>query len=253
MKGKLKIAKPAKSWYEIRALSSATAEVWIYEDISEDWFGEGLTAKRFVEELNALSVTAIDLHINSAGGSVFDGQAIYNALVRHPAAVTTYIDGLAASIASIVALAGETVVMAANALFMIHNSWGCTCGNAGEMRSFADLLEKVDGSCVAIYEQHSAMTAEEIKAAMDSETWMTAEEAQTAGFVDEIGVDLEIAAKFDLESYGYRHVPAVAAAFQRQPEEHTQPAAGAAPVDEGGSPSFVRPEAFVPGLGYVQF
>ena len=92
-----------RKWYEIKNAGAASAEVWIYEQIGADFFSEGVSAKDFVREIAALKVTQLDVHINSPGGSVFDGQAIYNALRSHPAKVTSYVDGLAASIASVIA------------------------------------------------------------------------------------------------------------------------------------------------------
>lgn len=202
---------PEKKWYEIKAAANDSAEIWIYEQIGEDWWsGEGVTAKNFCKELAALKVTAIDLHINSPGGSVFDGQAIYNALKRHPANVTVYIDGIAASIASVIALAGNSVVMAANALFMIHNPWGMSQGSADDMRKYADLLDKVRETIVSVYREKCGLDDAAIIAAMDAETWMTAEEAQAFGFVDQIGDELKLAACFDLKQLGFRNVPQAA-------------------------------------------
>src|SRR5574340_334392 len=122
-------------WFEIKN-KAEKAEVWIYEMIGKDfWTGEGLTAKDFQKELSEIKASQIDLHINSPGGDVFDGVTIHNLLKQHPAKVTTYIDGLAASIASVIALAGDKVIMAENALYMMHNPTGMGMGTAEEMRS----------------------------------------------------------------------------------------------------------------------
>jgi ATP-dependent protease ClpP protease subunit len=135
-----------KTWFKIEN-KGAVAEVWIYEQIGEDfWSGGGTTAKSFQAELAKIKAGQIDLHINCPGGEVFDGITIYNLIKQHPANVTTYIDGLAASIASLIALAGNQVKMADNALFMIHNPWGMTAGDSKEMRRMADRLDKVSGS-----------------------------------------------------------------------------------------------------------
>lgn len=203
---------PEKNWYEIKNKAKNSAEVWIYEQIGEDWFSEGVTAKRFCQDLAGLKVDAIDLHINSPGGSVFDGQAIYNALVRHPASVTTYIDGLAASIASVIALAGDQVVMSDNALFMIHNPWGFAQGSADEMRKCADVLDKCRDTIVNVYAKKCGLGDQAIMAAMDAETWMTAEEAKAFGFVDQInsGSQLSNLASFDLKAMGFRRAPQAA-------------------------------------------
>lgn len=200
-----------KKYYSINnQAGSETAEIFIYEQIGEDWWtGEGVTAKNFCKEVAALKVANIDLHINSPGGSVFDGQAIYNALKRHPANVTTYIDGLAASIASVIALAGNKVVMAANSLFMIHNPWGVTQGTSDEMRKYADVLDKVRDTIVTVYREKCGLPDAEIIAAMDSETWMSADEAVAFGFVDEISQEMKMAAlaTFDFKALGFKNPP----------------------------------------------
>ena len=211
---------PEKQYYSIKALAgSDTATIHIYEEIGENWFGEGITAKNFCQELAALKVSNIELRINSPGGSVFDGQAIYNALKRHPANVTTYIDGVAASIASVIALSGDKIVMAGNSLFMIHNPWGFAQGDSVELRKYADLLDKVRETIVNVYKEKCGLSEEEIIAAMDAETWMTAEEAQAFGFVDEIGTELKLAAlsAFDFKALGFTKAPHVEAPTQEPP------------------------------------
>jgi len=111
-------------WFKIENKADK-AEIWIYEEIGEDpWTGGGVTAKSFQKELSEIKASQIDLHINSIGGLVFEGIAIHNLLKQHPANVTTYIDGIAASISSVIALAGDKVIMAENGLFMIHNVSG---------------------------------------------------------------------------------------------------------------------------------
>jgi ATP-dependent Clp protease protease subunit len=191
-----------KKWYEIKAQVGGVAEVWIYKEIGEGLFGEGVAAKTFVPELNAITAGQIDLHINSPGGNLFDGQAIYNALVRHPAAVTTYVDGIAASIASVIALAGDTVVMPSNAMLMIHNPIGSVLwGNSDEMRRTADVLDKVRETILNVYEEHSTKDREELAAAMDAETWLTAADAVEYGFADEVGAELKLAARYDLSHF----------------------------------------------------
>jgi ATP-dependent Clp endopeptidase proteolytic subunit ClpP len=175
-----------KPFYEIKAAAKDRAELWIYEQIGEDWFGDGVTARGLVQELAALKVKNIDLHINSPGGSVFDGQAIYNALKNHPATVTTYIDGIAASIASVIALAGDRVVMSESALFMIHNPYGMAVGDAAALLKMADALEKVGGSIALAYTGKSGKPEPEILDLMSAETWFSADEAKAIGFADEI-------------------------------------------------------------------
>ena len=198
-----------RKWCEIVAQSGAVAEVWIYEEIGTDFWGEGLTAKQFVTDLAALEVDHIALHINSPGGSVFDGQAIYNALERHPATVTSYIDGVAASIASVIALAGDHVEMAENALFMIHDPHGFAMGTAAEMRQMAGILDKVGDTILGVYERKTDINREKIAADMAAETWFTAAEAVAAGYVDSVAAPVKALARFDFHALGYRNAPEI--------------------------------------------
>ena len=215
-----------KKFYSINnKVGEETAEIFIYEQIGEDWWsGVGVTAKNFCKEISALKVANIDLHINSPGGSVFDGQAIYNALKRHPANVTTYVDGIAASIASVIALAGNKVVMAGNSLFMIHNPWGVTKGTSDDMRKYADVLDKVRDTIVTVYREKCGMADAEIIAAMDAETWMSAEEAVAFGFVDEVSQEMKMdaLASFDFKALGFKHPPAAEVPADKEPISETQ-------------------------------
>lgn len=230
-------AEQRAPWYEIKASAKAsTAEVWIYEEIDEWW---GVSAAAFVQELAALDVESINLHINSPGGSVFEGVAIFNALRNHKASVTTYIDGWAASIASVVALAGDKVVMAPNAMFMIHDPWGVARGGAEDMRKMADVLDKIRDTIASTYIAKTGMEAEDVHAAMSEETWYSAEEALEAGFVDELGPEMAAAAsaQFDFKAFGYRHAPEAPAAAA-QPD-----APAAAPADAGDTAPTMVAEA----------
>jgi ATP-dependent Clp endopeptidase proteolytic subunit ClpP len=198
-------------WYTINAKADK-AEIWIYEMIGEDfWTGGGVTAKSFQKDLSEIKASQIDLHINSPGGVVFDGVTIYNLIKQHPAKVTTYIDGLAASIASVIALAGDKVVMASNALYMVHNPTGLAMGTATDMRSLADVLDKIAGTMVGTYVSKTGMADADIRAMLDAETWMTADEALEHGFVDEIGDEMDMAAcaRFApaMAKAGFKHVP----------------------------------------------
>jgi len=202
-------------WYNI-INKADKAEIWIYEMIGEDfWSGGGVTAKNFQKELSAIKASQIDLHINSPGGDVFDGITIYNLIKQHPANVTTYIDGLAASIASVIALSGDTIYMAENALFMIHNPWGCQCGDASDMRKMAELLDTIKGSISKAYISKTDKPEDEIHALMDAETWMDAEEAMELGFIDDITekMDMAACAKFIpiMDKAGFKHIPAFGA------------------------------------------
>ena len=194
-------------WYQIAAKEhkdgdgGGHAEILIYGEIGLDFFGEGIAAEGLVKELAELDVATLDVRINSVGGQVFEGLAIFNALDRHPAKVTTHIDGMAASIASIVALAGDEVRIAENAFMMIHNAHGIQLGNASDMRSMAEILEKLDGSLAATYVGRTGKSEKVIRAMMDEETWFNAEEALEAGMVDTVVEAMDVAASFDLSKF----------------------------------------------------
>lgn len=190
-------------WYSIRARAASqgvkAAEVMIYGDIGESWYGDSVLAKDFVKEIAALDAAQITVRINSYGGSVTDGIAIHNAIKRHPAATTVVIDGVAASIASLIAMAGDTVEMAENALLMIHAPWGMSAGNSADMREFADVLDKYAEAMATSYAAKTGMTQDEILALLtDGEDhWYTAAEALDATFVDSIIQAMPLAASFD--------------------------------------------------------
>lgn len=185
-----------KNWYSIKAKADQkTAEISIYDEIGY-W---GVTAKQFIGDLKALDATAIKLAINSPGGSVFDALAIYNALRQHPAAVEVTIMGVAASAASVIAMAGDTIVMPENAFMMIHNPLNLAYGNADDLREMADVLDKIAASLIGIYAKRTGLPDDEIKALLDAETWLNAEEAVTKGFADELQAELKVAAAFDMD------------------------------------------------------
>jgi len=182
------------NWYEIKAKGEDKAEVWIYDEIGEGFFGEGVSAKQFISELNDITAKNIDLHVNSPGGLVRDGLAIHNAIARHPANITGYVDGGAWSIASTAVLAANTVVMAENSTMMIHSAWARVMGNAVELRHRADVLEKHDQAIAGIYQRKSGQDTEVIQDAMAAETWYTAEEAVEFGLADRVEEGLKAVA-----------------------------------------------------------
>lgn len=192
--------------------ASDKAEIWLYGDIGESW-GDYITAKGLSDELKKLSgAKEITLRINSPGGNVFDGLAMYNSLKKFSAKIITEIDGMALSIASIIALAGDEVRMAGNAVFMIHNPWTMAAGDSSEMRKVADQLDLVRDSLAGTYTMKSKgiSSFEQISEWMNAETWFNSEEALKAGFVDEITDPIEIAAKYDLSRYHYKNMPKIA-------------------------------------------
>ena len=192
-----------KSWYRITARhdGDAGAEILIYDEIGRDFWGEGIAAEDLVKELSELDVETIDVRINSMGGQVFEGLAIFNALDRHPATITTHVDGMAASIASIIALAGETVNIAENAFMMIHNPHGFSMGDANAMRKMADVLDTLAGSLADTYSAKTGKSEKVIRAMMDEETWFNSEEALEAGLVDEVTAKMDVAASFDISKF----------------------------------------------------
>lgn len=190
----------------VRAAQDEAVEVLLYDEIGF-W---GIPAKQFAEQLAEIEAATIHLRVNSPGGDVFDGVAIYNTLRQHSAQVITHIDGLAASIASVIALAGDEVRMAPNAFFMIHNPWGITIGDAEDHRKMADTLEKIAmGAIIGTYRAKTGQDVDTIRNWMDDETWFTAEQAAEAGFADVVEEAAPVenrALPFDLSIY--QHVPA---------------------------------------------
>lgn len=167
--------------------------ILMYDEIGPGFWGM-LDAKWMAAELDKAGGGEVDLRINSPGGSVFEGDAMYNAILRYPGKVTTHIDGIAASMASVIALAGSEVLMAENAMYMIHPAQGMAYGPAAEMRRTADLLEKYDQKLVEIYTAHTEQSKEQISEWVQAETWMTAQEALDRGFIDRIGQPLSVKA-----------------------------------------------------------
>ena len=157
------------------------------------------------EETENGKLTEINVRINSAGGSVFDGVAIYNTLKKHAARITIDIDGLAASIASIVAMAGDEVRAAENSMLMIHDPWLVTSGSAGELRETAELLDKVRGQLLDTYTKRTGADEETISQMMTDETWMTASEAMDIGLIDSVTDEMQMAAHYDLTKF--KHPP----------------------------------------------
>ena len=191
-----------KPWFTLKNQADKPAELMIY-DVIGDW--QGLSAKELVNDLKAITAEDMTVRINSPGGSVFDGIAIYNALRYHPANVHVRIEGLAASIASVIAMAGDTITMAENSLMMIHNPLGWVGGEAEDMRRTADMLDKATEAIALAYSGKSGTPVDDITPLMSKETWMTAKEAQDQGFVDVVDKPVQLAASLDLSIF--QHVP----------------------------------------------
>jgi len=188
-----------KKNYELKAIGSSEAELLIYGDIGESWFEETVTAKQVAADLAEMNVDYINVRINSYGGSVSDGITIHNVLRKHDAAVNISIEGVAISIASLIAMAGDTVEMSANAMFMVHAPWSGLMGNAVEMREFADILDKYADAMSSSYMRKTGKSKEEILSMLtDGEDhYFTAQEALDFGFVDVISEnEVDVAAGF---------------------------------------------------------
>lgn len=221
-------------WYTIRARASAQpntagvpqaagTEILIYGDIGESWYGDTVAASNFVRDVAALDVEQMTVRINSYGGSVTDGIAIHNSLKRHKAHVTTVVDGIAASISSLIAMAGDTVEMAENAQLMLHAPWGGLAGNSVEHREYADMLDSWADAMSTSYATKSGKDKAEILALLTDgkDHWYTAEQALEAKFVDAVVTSLPIAAMAGMKD-------SIKARYASFPQP-TQPAAAAAP------------------------
>lgn len=198
--------KAMNKGYDIKN-QGKSAEILIYDAIGQGLFG-GLSAKSFVTDLKTLKdINNITVRLHSPGGEVFDGTAIYNALVQHPAHIEMHIDGMALSMASVIAMAGDKVIMAENAMMMIHDPSISVSGTASNLRKAADTLEKTKAAILNAYIRKTSKQEEELSALMSVETWMSAEEALMHGFIDEISESVKMAAHFDLKAYGFKRVP----------------------------------------------
>jgi ATP-dependent protease ClpP protease subunit len=182
----------AQQWYAFKNTSDKKGEVelFVYNDIG----GYGVTADKFAAELRKYKGQHIHLRINSLGGEVTEGNGIYNALTRHQGGVTVHIDGIAASMASVIAMAGTQVRMADNAILMIHNPWTIAAGESGDLRKQADVLDLMKDGIVGAYQKKTGLEANVISDMMDEERWLKAEEAHSLGFVDVIEEGVEAAA-----------------------------------------------------------
>lgn len=187
-----------KKWFNIQGKATdAVAEVYIFDEIG----AYGITAQDFISEMKEYKDTPVNLRINCIGGDVFDGMAMYNIIKKREAKTTAYIEGIAASMGSVIALAADEVIMAENSLFMIHNAWGGAMGEAEDMRKTASILEKISGEIANIYERKTRLSLNRIVEMMDKETWLNAAEAYELGFIDLISDSIKVAAKYDVSKF----------------------------------------------------
>ncbi len=230
-------------WYRIRAAgNSRTAEVYIFGDIGESWWSDQtVTARQFVQDLDKLDAEILNVRINSYGGAVSDGIAIYNALRRHRAKKTVIVEGVAVSIASLIAMAGDTVEMPANSLLMIHAPWGAVQGNAADMRDMANVLDRYAAAMASSYARKTGQPEADMLALLtDGENhWYTAAEAQAAGFADTVSAELKAAASIPPRFRPQSTPIGVAAmADDIKPTPPTTPVSAApAPVAPAAAPS----------------
>lgn len=201
-----------EKYFNVVKKSNKKAEIYIYGYIfSEPFRDEDETsAISFKKELDELGdMKQIDLHINSGGGMVFEGLAIYNMLKRHKATISVYIDGLAASAASVIAMAGDTIYMPENSFLMIHNALVTKTGNHHELRKEADILEKLTESLKTAYmDKGLNISKEELTRLLDEETWLDAKKAIGFGFADEMLQPMRATASIDKSILNrYQNVP----------------------------------------------
>lgn len=170
-----------RTWYDVQN-KKGEADVYIYDEIGT-W---GVAPSDFIREINALKVGTLNLHINSPGGQAFDGIAIYNALKQHPATVNVTVDGLAASVASVIAMAGDRVVMAESATMMIHEPWIAIRGDPAKLLRTAEWMDKLGVGIADIYAGRAGGESPEWRTRMKVETWYQARDAVDAGLADEL-------------------------------------------------------------------
>ena len=195
--------------WDIKAKSKTKGEISIYGEVcSYKWDDTDVTANDFQKELKTLGgISELDIFINSPGGSVFEGQAIYSILKRHKAKKTVYVDGIAASIASLIAMAGDEIIIPSNGILMIHNPWTWGAGNSSDFRKKADELEKIREAMIPAYLNKAGdkLTEEKLIELLDAETWLTGTEAFEYGLCDSVGEEKQIAASIMLNCY--RNIP----------------------------------------------
>lgn len=191
-----------QSWYSVGKAKNGNGAIRIMNDIGDF----GVSAMDFANDLGALGdVGQIDLSISSNGGDVAQGFAIFNMLNRHAARKVVTVEGLAASMASVIAMAGDEVIMPANAMMMIHNPWGATMGEAEQMKSFGEALATMQDNIADAYVERTGMDKDEVLSMMARETWLSAKKAVELGFADTVENALQVAAAFDLRKFN--HVP----------------------------------------------
>lgn len=185
-------------WFQAQ-LKNNIGEIYLYGEITDlKFWDEDITPTYVKDELDKVKdASEINIYVNSPGGSVFAGVAIYNEIKRFNRPTTAFVDGIAASIASLIVLAADKVVMPSNSMLMIHNAWTIAMGDYKDFRDLADRLEKIqDSTIVEAYMQKTGMSKEKLSQMMDDEAWLSADEAVELGFADEIEAEQKIAASY---------------------------------------------------------
>ncbi|WP_205952181.1 ClpP-like prohead protease/major capsid protein fusion protein [Pantoea stewartii] len=233
-------AKRTESWFSMKAQTDDNADIYIYDEIGF----YGVTAKQFVSDLQALGeVKHINLHINSPGGSIFEGIAIFNALKYHPASITVHIDGVAASMASVIAMVGNPVIMPANSFMMIHKPWAVAGGDADDMRDFAELLDKTEAVLIPAYAAKTGLTREVIAGMLKEETWMDGTQCVSLGFADQLIPAVQTMARIDSKRIEeYENMPENLRNMLTPPQNSltNAPAPAPAPAQTGMSEAGLR-------------
>ncbi|MFD5509118.1 head maturation protease, ClpP-related [Streptomyces sp. NPDC127051] len=253
-------AVETRDWYRITNVADSPVTIDIFDEIGF-W---GVNAAQFQRELAAVTASEITVNLSSPGGEIFEGIAIYNALRTHPATITVQVSALAASIASVIAQAGDRIVMQSGSQMMIHEGSGMCWGNAADMLQMAELLDHQSDNIAQIYADRAGGTAEQWRERMRAETWFTAQEAVDAGLADEVettprkgepAVEPSVSARWDLSVFNYagrEQAPAPAIpVVEPEPVVASTPDAAegephaalqaSATTDEAGEP--VEPEA----------
>ena len=202
----------SRRYWEFKNKTATEADLFLYIEIAS-WGGgyAAHSAQSFKQELDNLGeIDTLNIYINSPGGDVFEGNTIMNMLKRKKCTKNVYVDGLAASIASVIAMAGDKIIMPSNAMMMIHNAWTYTAGNANDLRKLADDLDKVNASIRRTYLDKAGekLDEETLIKLMDNESWLTAQECYDYGLCDVVGDEKSVAAKFDLNNLSnYKNTP----------------------------------------------
>lgn len=228
----------ASQWFAIaKADDSSSAEVRIYDEIDPFW---GVSADEFASQIADLDVDNLTVRLNSPGGIAYDGVAIYNSLKDHPAAVTIVVDGLAASAASVIAMAGDMIVMNPHSEMMIHNARGLVIGGADDMRSYADHLQRLNDNMASLYAERAGGDVADWQDAMNAETWYSPQEAVDAGLADKLGRDDDETESAAAALIRFRETARASATFT-----YAGRTAAPAPTVRGKSPSAKTSEAEV--------